>query len=139
MHAIADMVGHLRARPGARGLVWANGWYATKHAVGVYGQAAPPKPYRRRAPATDQAVIDAGGARPVATGYTGVVHVVASTVLHDSDGAPATGIAIVENAAGERMCANLREDQLADACTASLVGRRAHLTRNADAAQVAIE
>lgn len=36
MHAIAEMVGRLRARPGASGLVGANGGYMSKYSVGVY-------------------------------------------------------------------------------------------------------
>ena len=39
MHAIATVVGELRDRPGALGLVWANGGYVTKHSFGVYGTA----------------------------------------------------------------------------------------------------
>ena len=30
------MIGKLRASPGAYGLVTANGWYLTKHALGLY-------------------------------------------------------------------------------------------------------
>ncbi len=40
-HAVASMVGALRADPGSRGLVTGLGWYATKHSVGVYGTDPP--------------------------------------------------------------------------------------------------
>src|SRR5687767_12259581 len=36
-HSIAALVEKLRSDPGSLGLVNANGWYVTKHAVGVYG------------------------------------------------------------------------------------------------------
>jgi len=40
-HAVASMVGALRADPGSRGLVTGLGWYVTKHSVGVYGTEPP--------------------------------------------------------------------------------------------------
>jgi acetyl-CoA C-acetyltransferase len=42
-HAVATMVGALRADPGSRGLVTGLGWYLTKHSVGIYG-TEPGKP-----------------------------------------------------------------------------------------------
>jgi acetyl-CoA C-acetyltransferase len=36
-HAVAAMVGALRADPGSQGLVTGLGWYLTKHSVGIYG------------------------------------------------------------------------------------------------------
>ena len=44
MHAIATVVNDLREQPGEKGLVWANGGYATKHAFGVYGTEPPAEP-----------------------------------------------------------------------------------------------
>ncbi|MEO0437550.1 MAG: hypothetical protein AAF098_11650, partial [Pseudomonadota bacterium] len=41
MHAIAAMVDRLRTKPGAFGLVLANGGYLSKHAAGVYSTNAP--------------------------------------------------------------------------------------------------
>ena len=40
-HAVASMVGALRADPGSLGLVTGLGWYLTKHSVGVYGTEPP--------------------------------------------------------------------------------------------------
>lgn len=42
MHALAEMVSRLRARPGARGLVAANGGFLSKYAVGVYSTMPAP-------------------------------------------------------------------------------------------------
>jgi len=40
-HAVAAMVGALRADPGSLGLVTGLGWYVTKHSVGIYGTEPP--------------------------------------------------------------------------------------------------
>ncbi len=58
MHGIAAMVERLRANPGAKGLVLANGGFLTKEAVGVYSTEPQPgwTPIRRKAA---QAEVDA--------------------------------------------------------------------------------
>lgn len=43
-HAIAQMMALLRANPGRRGLVTANGNYLTKHSAGIYCTDAPQRP-----------------------------------------------------------------------------------------------
>ena len=43
-HAIAEVAHRLRAEPGSVGLVTGLGWFATKHAVGVYASRPPPAP-----------------------------------------------------------------------------------------------
>jgi len=65
MHAIATMVGELREQPDARGLVWANGGYATKHAFGVYSATPPADGFRYEYP---QDEIDALPRRDLALG-----------------------------------------------------------------------
>ena len=96
MHAIATLVGRLRADPGSTGLVWANGGYVTKHAFGVYSSEPPVAGFRRGDP---QAQIDAlprramaGPGDAVAAG-TGTIE--AYTVMHDRDGRPETAWASV--------------------------------------------
>jgi len=80
-------VGHLRERPGERGLVWANGGYATKHAFGVYSTEPPDGGFRHESP---QAEIDALPRREFATGddVTGPAVIEAYTVMHGRDGQP---------------------------------------------------
>jgi acetyl-CoA C-acetyltransferase len=56
MHAIAAMVQRLRARPGAKGLVAANGGFLSKYSVGIYSAA--PAPWRGFDSAALQAEID---------------------------------------------------------------------------------
>lgn len=92
MHAIATMVGELRERPTARGLVWANGGYATKHAFGVYSAAPPEHGFRYEYP---QAEIDALPKRDLAVGAdaAGPADIEAYSVMFSRDGEPETALA----------------------------------------------
>jgi acetyl-CoA C-acetyltransferase len=89
-HAIATMVGVLRADPGSLGLVTANGGFLTKHAFGVYSTDPPAGGFRWEAP---QDEVDASSTELVpAEGYDGETTIEGYTVMHDRDGAPETGI-----------------------------------------------
>jgi len=89
-HAIATMLGVLRADPGSVGLVTANGGFLTKHAFGVYGSEPPATGFRWDCP---QEAVDASYTpRVAAEGYEGPVVVEGYTVMHDRDGAPEVGI-----------------------------------------------
>ncbi|WP_059019154.1 acetyl-CoA acetyltransferase [Mycobacterium sp. M26] len=46
MHSIATMTELLRANPGSRGLITANGGFLTKHSFGVYSATPPPAEFR---------------------------------------------------------------------------------------------
>jgi acetyl-CoA C-acetyltransferase len=91
MHSIATMVSTLRAHPGDRGLIWANGGYATKHAFGVYSSAPPSGPFRKESP---QDAIDALPRRELADPITasGPATIEAYTVMHDRNGEPERAI-----------------------------------------------
>ncbi|MEA2665281.1 MAG: acetyl-CoA C-acetyltransferase [Candidatus Eremiobacteraeota bacterium] len=81
------MVRELREAPaGTRGLATALGWYATKHALGIYGNEPPARPFEAFAPAPDDP-----GARLVAEpGDYGAV-AETCTVVYERDGSPAYG------------------------------------------------
>jgi acetyl-CoA C-acetyltransferase len=66
MHAIAQMVGRLRAQPGALGLVTANGGFLSKYSVGIYSTRPGPTPTLDNE--SLQAKIDAWPAPPIAPG-----------------------------------------------------------------------
>jgi acetyl-CoA C-acetyltransferase len=66
MHAIAQMVQALRARPGAIGMVTANGGFLSKYSVGIYSTRPAPAP--EFDDAALQAEIDAWPAPPTAPG-----------------------------------------------------------------------
>jgi acetyl-CoA C-acetyltransferase len=88
LHGTVAVGRRLRAAaPGATGLSTALGWYATKHALGVYGNAPPARPFAALDPAPD-----APPARAVAESadVDGVAET--GTLIYDRDGAPSYGI-----------------------------------------------
>ena len=99
MHAVATMADVLRAEPGARGLVTANGGYLTEHAFGVYGTEPPAEGFRWE---DCQAEVDALPRRAVVESTEGDVAVEAYTVVHDRDGEPETAFAALRLPGGER-------------------------------------
>jgi acetyl-CoA C-acetyltransferase len=122
MHAIAEMMARLRARPGAIGLVTALGWYLTKHAVGVYSAAPKEGPFVREDPAPRQALLDAGRAPELAREPSGPARIETYTVLHDRDGAPVRGLVIGRLDDGRRFLAAAPDDR---ALLEGLVAREA--------------
>jgi acetyl-CoA C-acetyltransferase len=101
MHAIATVCNDLRAEPDEKGLVWANGGYATKHAFGVYATEPPAQPFRHAYP---QDEIDALPKRELASAddAAGSATIEAFTVMHGRDGSPEQAIATCLLADGRR-------------------------------------
>lgn len=99
-HAAATMVGLLRGNPDDVGLTTGLGWYATKHAIGLYS-ARPPKHAFRQ--------IDAGPlvrrppARPVAPRYQGPAVIETYTVPYGRDGLPEAVIVSALSPNGSRV------------------------------------
>jgi acetyl-CoA C-acetyltransferase len=94
MHAIATMMDRLRSAPGERGLVTANGWYLTKHALGIYSAMPPDTPFRRQDPATLKnrvSTMDHPKFDPHAQG-AGTIETF--TVMFDRNGSPQSGLVI---------------------------------------------
>ncbi len=128
MHAIATMVGDLRAKPGELGLVWANGGYVTKHSFGIYSTEPPASGFRHDHP---QAEIDALPRRELADAAeaAGPATIEAYTVMHSRDGEPETAIATCLLADGRRAWGMSTEPGLAAAmCDGEWVGRGVELT-----------
>ena len=105
-HAIAAMVERLRARPGTKGLVTANGYYVTKHAAGIYSAEPPPGPWRPAENAAIQAEVEAQPGPPVADRAEGDATIETYTVVFGRDGEPEYGIVIGRLADGRRFVAN---------------------------------
>jgi len=102
-HGIATMVARLREAPGTAGLVTGLGWYATKHAIGVYASRPPAHEGRDGFRWEDvQDAVDAEPSCPVDPGATGPVTVETYTVVYDRGGAPERGIFACRTAAGAR-------------------------------------
>jgi acetyl-CoA C-acetyltransferase len=87
-HGIVAVARQLRdAPPGALGLSTALGWYATKHALGLYGNRPP-----RRAFASLEPAVDAPPARSVAEPAELDAVAETCTLIYDRDGTPSYGI-----------------------------------------------
>ncbi len=98
-HAIAAMAQRLRAEPEKIGLVTGLGWYATKHAAGVYCARPPPSPagrgdWCRTDPHVDQEKIDAADSPPFVEEAEGPAFIETYTVAFDREGQPQQGIVI---------------------------------------------
>ena len=93
LFAIATLVTRLRetSEP-ATGLVWANGWYLTKHALGLYGNRPSAHGWRHLPNEDLQARIDAMAAPPWADRPEGLGVVEAATVVYARAGEPAHGL-----------------------------------------------
>ena len=127
MHAIATVMDDLRAKPGAKGLVWANGGYTTKHAFGVYSTEPSTNGFRHAYP---QDEIDAMPRRELAepVDAAGPATIEAYTVMHTRDGVPETALAACLLADGRRAWGSSTEPALAVAmCKDEWVGRRVTL------------
>ncbi|WP_411287508.1 acetyl-CoA acetyltransferase [Phenylobacterium sp.] len=109
MHSIAVMMQKLRARPGAHGLVTANGWYLTKQSTGVYSTTRPGKPFERQDPAILQRQIDALPHPQVIEKPEGHATIETYTVVHRREG-PFMGIVVGRDEAGRRFVANTPDD-----------------------------
>ncbi len=105
MHAIASLVRWLRAHPGAKGLVGANGGFLSKYSVGVYSTA--PAEWRGFDSKPLQQAVDAWVAPALAPGYEGEADVETYTI--DYAGPEPRGIVLGRTAAGERVVAAVHD------------------------------
>jgi acetyl-CoA C-acetyltransferase len=136
-HSIAAMAARLRGEPGAIGLVTGLGWYATKHAVGLWSSTPGTRAFRHLEPQED---VDRSPRRrpsPAGTDQAGgpVDCVVETyTVVHDRHGEPELGILSLLDAEGRRAWGNV-----ADAGTLQMLeaeegcGKRARLRTDGSA------
>lgn len=124
-HSIATMVTRLRSSPGAVGMTTGLGWYATKHAVGVYGTSPPDGGFRWE---DVQPAVDALPRCPLDPAATGPVTVETYTATYRRDGTPDLGIIACRTPAGARAWGNVTDpDDLAALVSGEPVGRSAVL------------
>ena len=127
-HAIATMVDVLRADPTSLGLVWANGGFLTKHAVGLYSATPGSEPF---AHANPQAAVDSLPGREVADDAEGDVEIETYTVAYDRDNRPETGLAACLLPDGRRAWGATADRGVAAQMTdAEMCGQRARLDRD---------
>jgi acetyl-CoA C-acetyltransferase len=124
-HSIASMVHRLRGMPGAVGMTTGIGWYATKHAAGIYGTNPPAGGFRWE---DVQPEVDALPRCPLDPDATGTVVVETYTVTYRHDGTPDLGIVACRTPGGARTWANVRDaDDLAALVAFDPIGRQGRL------------
>lgn len=102
MHSLAEMVDRLRARPGARGLVTANGGILSSQSMGIWSTApAPWRPGRDRELAAE---VSSWSSPQVTDSPSGEARIATYTVVHDRDGAR-RGIVVGRTRSDERFVA----------------------------------
>ncbi|WP_419316891.1 acetyl-CoA acetyltransferase [Caulobacter sp. ErkDOM-E] len=109
LHSIAEMMGRLRAQPGAYGLCTANGWFLTKQSVGIYSTRPVEGDWVREAPSRIQDRIDALPHPEIVEHPTGPALIETYTVVHAREGVR-MGIVIGRDSAGRRFVAHTPED-----------------------------
>jgi len=124
LHAIASMAERLRARPGAFGLVLANGGWMTKEAAGVWSTQRPERFTPTEAAATPDETVSLD---PAPTSGT----LESYTVTHGRDG-PDKGIIFARTASGDRFLANASPAALDRLCRDGSPIGAAVTTRHAD-------
>lgn len=113
MHSIATMTGLLRANPGHRGLITANGGYLTKHSFGVYSATPPPAEFRWE---DVQPEVDREPTRAAMVEWDGVGTVESWTTPFDREGRPEKAFLAVRTPSDSRTMA-LIDDPVAAAET----------------------
>ncbi len=101
MHAIAEMVNWARENPKDTGLMNANGWYLTKHSIGVYSQQRPKKPFVLSNPIHQKA----DDSPKINSNAQGKATIETFTVLHDREEKPKKAIIIARDENGSRCLA----------------------------------
>ncbi len=86
MHSIASMMDKLRADAGSFGLLNGNGWFVTKHSLGIYSTTPVEGEWRREDPASYQAAIDAAEHPDFTETPEGEARIETYTVVHGRKG-----------------------------------------------------
>ena len=109
-HSIAEMMNKVRAKPGSRGLVTANGNYVTKQSAGIYSVAPPDKKFAPKDPAIYQEAITGDVGPTVTEVANGKAQIETYTVMHDRKG-PSYSILFARLEDGSRFIANTPDDK----------------------------
>jgi len=122
-HSIAEMMNRVRARPGSKGMVTANGNYVTKQSAGIYSTEPPAAAFAPKDPASYQVGIDADKGPLVTETADGTARIETYTVMHDRKG-PAFAILFGRLDDGSRFIANTPDDPalLADMVAGDYLG-----------------
>jgi len=110
MHAIVSVVDRIRADRSLKAMVTANGWYLTKHSVGVYAGSPPSHPWTDRDDSALQNAIDGEALPEPAEKAEGPLTVEAYVIRHSSTGSPVGGTVVGRLEDGSRTLAHMDED-----------------------------
>lgn len=130
-HSIAEMMNVLRRKPGAFGLVTANGNYLTKHSAGLYSTEPTKGAWKRQDPKVLQAELDARPKRRVDVSPSGVGTIETYCVAFGKDAPERAQIIGRLDASGDRFVAMAPDDPafLAGMLTAEQLGRKVSVTQ----------
>ena len=126
---IVTIMEKVRAKRGSFGLLTANGWYVTKHSIGIYSTTPTQGQWTREEPKVYQAEIDAMERPHVEATPNGEGTIETYTVMHDRTG-PKIGIIVGRLANGHRFLAHTPSDAatLADLMERDSLGRKGTVT-----------
>jgi acetyl-CoA C-acetyltransferase len=111
LHAIAAVVDLIRKDRARKAMVTANGWYLTKHSVGIYSGSPSRNQWEDRDDSPVQRSINAEALPAPVERASGILTVEAYVIRHDHAGQPLTGTAIGRLEDGQRALANIEADR----------------------------
>lgn len=128
MHGIATMMGRVRQKPGSFGLVTGNGWYVTKHSMGIYSTTPVNGKWQREAPKSYQHELNAMTHPRVVEEANGPATVETYTMVTDRQGRR-FGIVIGRLGDGSRFVSNTASDEaiIQRLLTEEMLGRPGHV------------
>ena len=134
MHSIATMTELLRANPGTRGLITANGGYLTKHSFGVYATTPPAEGFRWQ---DVQSTVDREPTRTALIEWEGIGTVESWTTPFDRQGCPEKAFIAVRTPDGARTWALISDaDEAAVTVAEDIAGMDVRVGRDGRGALV---
>ncbi len=133
MHAIASVVERIRRDRRLKAMVTANGWYNSKHAIGIYGAEPPDHPWEERDDSAAQKAINAEALPAPVERADGILTVESYIIRYDQDGQAERATVIGHLKDGKRTLAEVRADNtvLRKLEHSELVGKKGEVRHDA--------
>ena len=120
-HSIVEIARRCRADPEGVGMVSGLGWYITKHSIGLWSAAPPPKGWQAPDMSHSQASIDSSTLQVVEASTTGgTARIDGYTVVHDRDAGPVSVPVFASTPGGHRVVARSDDPELAAAMSGGM-------------------
>ena len=110
LHAIATVMSHIRRDRRLKAMVTANGWYNSKHAIGIYGAESPANPWEDEDYSAIQKAIDAEALPEPVERAEGPLTVEAYSIRYDAAGHPERVTVIGSLQSGRRALADIQAE-----------------------------